>query len=103
MIVFGDSNSKNFKFGEGKGTFGKSLPGDRIRTPKVEDIIPQECAGYANIVIATGTNNLRENIISCKDDVEKVRQTLHNKIMSIKSIRKDVKIIVLPVLPTRYF
>ena len=102
VIVFGDSNSKNFKFGEGKGTFGKSLPGDCVRTPKVEDISPQECAGYANIVIATGTNNLRENNISCKADLEKIRQTLHNKIMSIKSIRKDFKIIVLPVLPTRY-
>ena len=68
----------------------------------MEDISPQECAGYANIVIATGTNNLREGNISCKADVEKVRQTLHNKIMSIKSVRKDVKIIVLPVLPTRY-
>ena len=101
-IIFGDSNSKDFKFGDGKGTFGRSVPGKRIKAARVEDINPQDCAGYANIVIATGTNNLRGNNISCRADVEKVRQTLHNKLMCIENVRKDFKITVLPVLPTRY-
>ena len=101
-VVIGDSNTKDFKFGDGKGTFGRSVPGKRIRATTVEDINPHDCAGFANVVIVTGTNNLRSNVISCRADVEKVCQTLQEKIAGIRRIRKDVLITIVPVLPTKF-
>ena len=100
-VVIGDSNTKYFKFGEGMGTFGVSLPGKRIKAAMVEDINPHDCAAYANVVLVVGTNNLRSKYISNKDDVSKVATTFNNKISIIQKLRKDIKIIVIPVLPTR--
>ena len=100
-IIIGDSNSKYLMFGEGVGTFGKGQPGKRVKAAVVSEINPKDCAAYANVVILVGTNNLRQNYISSKSDIDIVFETLRDKIDTIRCIRKDIKIILLPVLPTR--
>ena len=37
-VIFGDSNTKYLKFGEGEGTFGRWMPGERIKTQCINDI-----------------------------------------------------------------
>ena len=101
-VIIGDSNTKGFKFGEGKGNFGKSLPGKRIQAAQVDDINPFDCAAYANVVIVVGTNNLRRGLVSNTSDVDKIVQSLAEKVKVISTIRKDIKIKLMPVLPTRY-
>ena len=100
-IIIGDSNSKYLMFGEGQGTFGKGQPGKRVRAAVVSDIDPHDCAAYANVVLMVGTNNLRQRYISSRADVNIVFENLKEKIDTIRLIRKDIKIILLPVLPTR--
>ena len=100
-VVIGDSNSKYLLFGQGKGTFGKGLPGKRVQAPRVDDIDPYACAGYANVVLLAGTNNLWPKNVSNRADICKVFETLRDKIDVIRQFRKDIKIVLLPVLPTR--
>ena len=100
-VIIGDSNTKDFKFGEGFGTFGGKIPGKRVKAANVEDINPHDCAGFSNVVIVTGTNNLRSKYISSRADIVKVHQTLQDKICAIQGIRNDIKITIMPVLPTR--
>ena len=101
-VIIGDSNTNGFKFGEGKGKFGKSLPGKRIQAAQVDDINPFDCAAYANVVIVIGTNNLRRGLVSSNNDVDKIVQTLSERVDVISTIRPDIKIKLMPVLPTRY-
>ena len=100
-IIIGDSNSKYLMFGEGVGTFGKGQPGKRVKAAVVSEINPNDCAAYANVVIMVGTNNMRQTYISSKSDIDIVFDTLRDKIDTIRCIRKDIKIIPLPVLPTQ--
>ena len=100
-LIIGDSNTKFLKFGEGVGTFGMGQPGKRIRAAVVDEINPDDCAAYANVVLMVGTNNLRQRSISGRSDVNVVFDTLKEKIDNIRYIRKDIVIIILPVLPTR--
>ena len=67
----------------------------------VSDINPDDCATYANVVLMVGTNNMRQKYISSKSDVDIVFETLKEKIDTIRFLKKDIKIILLPVLPTR--
>ena len=100
-ILIGDSNTKYLKFGEGKGTFGVGLPGKRVKAATVEEINPHDCAAYANVIFVVGTNNLRSKYISCKDDISNVFKSFQEKINVITKLRKNIKIIIIPVLPTR--
>ena len=101
-IVIGDSNTTDLKFGEGFGTMGAKIPGKRVKAANVEDINPHDCAGFANVVIVTGTNNLRCENISSRADIVKIFQTLQQKISAIQGIRNNIKITIMPVLPTRF-
>ena len=100
-IIIGDSNSKFLAFGEGIGTFGKAQPGKRVKAARVSDINPYDCAGYSNVVLMVGTNNLWPKYIASRSDVEQVFEMVRDKIDVIRYIRKDIKIVLLPVLPTR--
>ena len=100
-ILIGDSNTKKLNFGEGKGSFGVSLPGKRLKASTVSDINPHDCAAYANVVFVVGTNNLRKEYISCKEDISNVFDCFAEKIALIRKIRKNIKIVIIPVPPTR--
>ena len=58
-IILGDSNTKNLKFGLGKGTFGYNMPGKTVYSPLIENLDISACAGYRNIIIHCGINNIK--------------------------------------------
>ena len=100
VIIMGDSNSKEIKFGAGRGRFGEKYPGRRVKAAKIEDIDPTKCIGYANVVLICGTNNLRPEYINNRNDIIKVFDVLKSKVEQIGTICKT-KIFIIPVLPTR--
>ena len=65
ILLLGDSNSAGkLKFGEGKGTLGKSLPGSSEFCATVSDLLDPESdkfSGVSDVIIAVGTNDLKNN------------------------------------------
>ena len=102
-IIIGDSNSKNFSFGDGKGTFGKSLPGKRVQASEVKHIRPTDCLSYSNVVIVCGINDLREGQYkrTCDINVSKTFDVLKDKITTISRLKKNINIFISPILPSR--
>lgn len=100
-LIIGDSNTKDLVFGSGKGTFGESFPGKRIKAGNIKSIDPKRCVGYANIVIACGTNDLRPENMHHNRQVNHLVEALRQKLLQIGKIAPNSKITVLPVLPTR--
>ena len=105
-IIIGDSNTKNLSFGEGKGTFGKGLPGKREEASKVEHIIPLQCLSYSNVVISCGVNNIREGTGRHRQntadiDVDRTFNEFKQKVDLICKLKKNIIIFICPILPTR--
>jgi alkylated DNA repair dioxygenase AlkB len=101
VIIQGDSNTKNIKFGTGAGTVGETYPGKRLKASKVSDISPESCIGYSNVVLVCGTNDLRVGSVRDESDIRKVVDLYRTKLYSIKQLAPSSKIFVVPVLPTR--
>ena len=60
-VILGDSNTKYINFGEGNGSLGYGVPGKRVEAMKVGHIDPLACAGYSNVIIHCGLNDLKGN------------------------------------------
>ena len=61
VVVVGDSNTQNIKFGKRIGTLGAWAPGKRMKASKIENIPPpHEIGPYRNIVLHTGINNISD-------------------------------------------
>ena len=59
--IIGDSNTSRLKFGsDPRQSFGDSLPGKQVYAPVVDEINPLDCAGYRNVVLLCGINDLRK-------------------------------------------
>ncbi len=101
ILVVGDSNTQNLKFGEGKGKFGESYPGKRVRAADISQINPAECIGYSHVIIVCGTNNLRLEAISHTSQIRTLVDKLKHKLSMIKQLCPKAKITVTPVLPSR--
>ena len=99
-MLIGDSNFGKIQFGTGKGKVGQATPGFRSFNPKTSDIDPLACTSYRNVVVMTGTNDLKKNNLSDTEilDLYKVYKT---KISQIKKHNPNCKIFVCPVLPTK--
>ena len=95
-IIVGDSNTKYLQFGKGNGTFGFNMPGCQIYTPKLEEINPLDCAGYSNIFIHCGINNLKNHI-----SPSTCFGILKDKIGAIQLISPGSKVVISPILPTK--
>ena len=67
----------------------------------MKDINPAVCVGYANILLASGTNDLRTEYINNKSQIHQVVDCLRHKVTQIKQLCPTSKITVMPVLPTR--
>ena len=58
-VIIGDSNTKDLKFGEGPGTFGRWFPGKRVKAGNIQQIPdPQDIGPYRNIVLHTAINDI---------------------------------------------
>ena len=101
LLIIGDSNTKRYKFGEGKGTLGFWTPGRTEYTPKVEHINPvsYNIKSYRNIMVQVGVNDLKTS--RTPSDIVNITNNLIGKCHNIQSINPDAKIYICPVLPTR--
>ena len=96
-IICGDSNTRFLKFGTGKGTFGEKLPGKRVLAFTIDQIDPIICAGYKNVFIHCGINDIRHH----NADARSCADALIRKLDQICEICPSSKIVVSPILPTR--
>ena len=101
IILMGDSNTKEVKFGEGSGTVGASYPGKREKAARVKDIDPVKCVGYQNIFLHCGTNDLRCTEVSSDNQIHDLVDKLYEKLAIIKQLCPKANIFVVPVLPSR--
>ena len=101
LLILGDSNSKRYKFGEGKGTMGIWTPGRSEYCPTIENIDPITCnvGSYKNIMIQVGINNLKS--VHSPADINSVADQLMLKCHKISRMNSTVKLFICPVLPTR--
>ncbi len=107
----GDSNTRGLKFanfGQGadatteyKGTFGNAMPGKRVEAFCIDDLDPQRCIGYNNIVVHCGTNNIRLSDIKSNDQVRDEYTKLKTKIDHIFQVNKRIRVYVSVLLPTK--
>ena len=106
-IIVGDSNTQHLAFGSGFGTFGDKLPGRRVQAYTIEDINPEACIGYQNVLVHVGVNNLKNTkrpIISGDTGPVNVHDKFcefRNKLDNIRSFCPKAKLIVSPILPTK--
>ena len=101
VLILGDSNTKDIKFGNGSGRVGASYPGKRVKAAKVNSIDVNECIGYSNIFICCGTNNLRCENVRGDNDICNTVEELRCKLEIIKQLCPKAKVFVSPVLPSR--
>ena len=97
LYAVGDSNFGHIKFGEGRGTIGKSTPGMREFAACVEDIKPENAISYKNVVVMCGTNNLKRDDVSVTNTYKKYK----GKLEEIRKLSPKCNIFVCPVLPSR--
>ena len=100
VILIGDSNSAGkLKFGTGKGTLGAALPGSHAFSATVDDMPPPTSeiySGCSDIIVAVGTNTLKEENCEPENLVRKTFDHVKNLVKSNPSAH-----IFLPgVLPT---
>ena len=98
-IIYGDSNTKYLKFGNGEGTFGRWMPGKRVKTQRVSDLPDiKDIYPYQNIVIHVGINDVnRSDRLSTSEYLDKLKV----KCNEIHSIYPATRVILSPLLPTK--
>ena len=100
-VIVGDSNTKHLKFGEGQGSFGYYYPGRRIQAPLISDIDVTACAGYSNVILHCGINDIKHDSIDNIDKVAECFDKLRHKIEIIQKLCPTSRLIVSPILPTK--
>ena len=100
-IIIGDSNTRNLKFGTGKGTFGHNMPGKREEAAHIDDINPAACSGYKNIFIHCGINDIKHHRVNTPEKVGQKFENLRSKIDQILVLCPGAKLSVSPILPTK--
>ena len=98
-VIIGDSNTQYLQFGEGKGCFGKWLPGKRIPAMHIEDIPDAHMIGpYRNIVIHAEINNVKSRNCRSSQELGKILET---KCKNIMEAYPNSKIHLSLALPTK--
>ncbi len=100
-IVIGDSNTRHLRFGEGKGTFGHLIPGQRKQATHISDIEPSDCCGYTNIFIHCGINDVKHYRVNSPDKVAQCFEKLKSKIDEISILCPKSRLFISPILPTK--
>ena len=100
-IIFGDSNTRNLKFGAGKGTFGQNMPGKREEAIHLKDIEPTACCGYKNVFIHCGINDIKHHRVSSPGKIRQKFDELKAKVNEITALCPKSKVFVSPILPTK--
>ena len=96
-VILGDSNTKYINFGEGNGSLGYGVPGKRVEAMKVGHIDPLACAGFSNVIIHCGLNDLKGN----QPQPNAVFDKLINTTQAIRLVCPKARICVSPILPSK--
>ena len=96
-VILGDSNTKYVNFGQGNGSLGYGVPGKRVEAMKVSQIDPLSCAGYSNVIIHCGLNDLKAN----RPEPQAVFDHLLTVTQSIRLVCPRARICVSPILPSK--
>lgn len=95
----GDSNSSGkLKFGENRGTLGKSLPGESVFCPTFAELKDPQSDRFARatgVVVTVGTNNLKQEIA----DPSSVAKDMSCYIHSIVTRHPSLQVFLPGVLP----
>ena len=98
--IVGDSNTKHLSFGKGAGSFGKWMPGHRVKAALIEDIPdPGEIGPVRNVVIHTGINNL--NSADRRRSNQFLVNLLRSKCRRFTEAYPHMKIYISLLLPTK--
>ena len=100
--LHGDSNTGLLRFGSDKrGTFGELMPGQKFWAPRIDDINPVSCMGYANVVLHCGINDVRQPDVKSENDIADCYNKLKLKIKQIKKLSPSTRaVFVCQLLPT---
>ena len=97
--IVGDSNTKNLIFGTGKGTFGRFMPGKKVKALTIDAIPePQAIGPVPNIVIHTGINDVNSNN---RRPNRILVSNLERKCQAIHAVYPKTHIFVSLLLPTK--
>jgi hypothetical protein len=101
--LLGDSNTGMLRFGSDKrGTFGELMPGRKFWSPKIEDIDPVSCMGYANVVLLCGINDVRQPSVKSDADIAECYSRLKQKVRQIQLLSPSTRaVFVCRLLPTK--
>ena len=91
VVLMGDSNSSGkLKFWENKGTLGKALPGESVFCPTFAELKDPRCqnfTGATDVVVAVGTNNLRQENCNPSMLAKDMSQYIHSVIRQHPSVQ----------------
>lgn len=91
VVLMGDSNSSGkLKFGENRGTLGKALPGESVYCPTFAELKDPHCdtfTGASDVVVAVGTNNLKQDNCNPSLLAKDMSQYIHSIIKHQSSIQ----------------
>ena len=100
--LIGDSNTGFLRFGSDKrNTFGELMPGQKFWAPRIENIDPVSCMGYANVVLLCGINDVRQSNVRSEKDVADLHDKLKLKVKQILKLSPRTAVYVCRLLPTR--
>jgi alkylated DNA repair dioxygenase AlkB len=101
--LLGDSNTGMLRFGSDKrGTFGELMPGRKFWSPKIEDIDPVSCMGYANVVLLCGINDVRQPSVKSDADIAECYAKLKQKVRQIQFLSPSTRaVFVCRLLPSK--
>jgi alkylated DNA repair dioxygenase AlkB len=98
--ILGDSNTAHIKFGEGVGTLGVWVPGQRVKVGHIEELPDATKIGpYRNIVIHTGVNSI--NNPRYRKSNSYLLHFLENRCKDIIDVYPKAKIHISLLLPSR--
>ena len=78
------------------------MPGRKFWSPRIDDIDPVSCMGYANVVLLCGINDVRQPDVTSDADIAEHYSKLKLKIKQIQNLSPSTKaVFVCRLLPTK--
>jgi len=100
--IIGDSNTGMLRFGSCKrSTFGELMPGRKFWSPRIDDIDPKSCMGYANVVLLCGINDVKQPDVKSQSDIVDIYQKLKLKVKQIQKLSPNTTVSICKLLPTK--
>ena len=77
------------------------MPGQKFWCPRIDDIDPKMCMGYANAVLLCGINDVKQSDVQCESDVVNIYNKLKRKVKDIQKLSPKTFIYICRLLPTK--